>query len=714
MFIEKLRLKNFGSLSDFTADFSKINLIVGNNGSGKSKILNTIVYSLCDYLDEKISDYIKIGSDKFEIDIAFNHLSQKYQLQIEGNKKGSEKILTVAGKDVYKNSQAVDYIETYIHNPKLTLASAITMQGKGSDILFEPNQKRIERLKQIFSIDKINNVGLHLKEKIEELKQRVREIEIENDTFRNSKYDDRVLDKNFSEEDIQSLKKQIFSMEKERDSVEQQKALYENFLVELEKYKKAQKDLSDTQDSISLKEKTISEKRRELHTIPAFDSIELLEKERDALLETTVRIKEEIYILDSYLQKQNKINLLEEKKKTFVLKRLPRKPVELPSEIIQDIENLSNEIFALKSKRELVLLGKCPTCGQDYKEFSNIEEFNQSLNDLTLKHDELVKQVSSYNDALKSYEDTTSYNDKQEIQKQAIDSQIEELKKEIGVNPPTTNLETLKENLRESQDKEKVLKEKIEEVKARSKRVTQLNNDIVLEEQNIQSLKNLMVVFQNITRPIVQEKPKDFDENEFNALQKKLEGQEKNKLEYESAVEYNNMIKALRESNKEKERNNCKILDELRNTIAIKDKTKKIIEKDFSSWLISNGTVFIKEKMNQFFQKSYGKFIIDLKTDEKSIDFYYSEDGQNFLNVAMASGYEKEILAISFRMALCSMQNLGFMILDEVDSFSKESNSLRLYESVLQEDFNQIFAITHYENTKDFLMSKYSCNVIEL
>ena len=54
MFIKSVKIKDFGCIEDIDVSFSKMNIITGNNGSGKSKFVSAIIYSLCDYLDEKI------------------------------------------------------------------------------------------------------------------------------------------------------------------------------------------------------------------------------------------------------------------------------------------------------------------------------------------------------------------------------------------------------------------------------------------------------------------------------------------------------------------------------------------------------------------------------------------------------------------------------------------------------------------------------------
>ena len=73
----------------------------------------------------------------------------------------------------------------------------------------------------------------------------------------------------------------------------------------------------------------------------------------------------------------------------------------------------------------------------------------------------------------------------------------------------------------------------------------------------------------------------------------------------------------------------------------------------------------------------------------------------------MASGMERAVLAIAFRVALSSLNNLGLMILDEIDSDGSNERSMQLYEALLENvGSHQLFVITHCEETKEWLLQQ--------
>jgi DNA repair exonuclease SbcCD ATPase subunit len=711
VFINKINIKNFGAIDSIEKTFSRINLIMGDNGSGKSTFLSTLVYSLCNYLDLKIEDYIKTGSKKFEIQTDFNHLNNHYLLNIEGSGKGSEKELIVNGSEKFKNSQAIEYIEHYIHKPKLTLASSFTLQGKGSDILFESNTKRVERLKQIFDIDKLNNVGLHLKQQIEELKISIRDLEVENTTLQNMSYDYKDIPEKPNEENIKTLKLKKAQLEKDKIDYEKHVILYNNYKEQLEIYETTQTEIKIIKSNIKKYNNNINEIKKDLKEVD--DSIL---KQKDSELQV---INEKLNQLNDALLKYDKVQEIKEsieKNENELLllkpKRVPRKPEGL-EELRKELLHINTEINVMNNKTSLVDSGKCPTCGQDYTEYT-IDEFNNKKKELEINKNDLESKIINLEKALENYNKIIIDNDKIIIKKENYEKELNKLKNDLNYFNITDSKEQINDDIKINKENKNNILGSISGVQDDLRR----NNDILKEISNLQNniklqekdLENKL----NIKKPEFIKEPILFNEEEYNNISNIIEEQQILLTNYNNFIEYNKMLKETEDTNKKKINDNIDVLNNLRNKSLVKERTKKIIEKDFASWLIDHGSRFIKDKMNKFFMTSYGKFIIDLKQDDKSIDFYYSEDDEHYLNVVTASGYEKEILALSFRMALCDMQNIGLLMLDEVDSFSKESNSLRLYESVMKENFEQIFSITHYEKTQDYLLSNYNCNIIQL
>jgi len=164
------------------------------------------------------------------------------------------------------------------------------------------------------------------------------------------------------------------------------------------------------------------------------------------------------------------------------------------------------------------------------------------------------------------------------------------------------------------------------------------------------------------------------------------------------------------EVKKENDNEITKLINELEDLYKqerILSTTKNIIAKKFISYLINEGASILKNKMNEFFNRAYGKYSISFINQNNSIDFFYQENKLKIpTSVYMASGFEKDIIALANRIALSYLCDFGIMLLDEVDSQAGDYYSNKLLELLINEkNINQIFLVTHNESSKELLMN---------
>ncbi len=119
MILKKLSLKNYKSFSAFELDFnSSINCFVGNNGVGKSNIIDSI-YHLAfgkSYFNPSTSENIKFGTDFFVIQGDFKNLKRNEKI-ICSFKKGQKKKLKRNQKTYNKISDHIGLIPLVIISP---------------------------------------------------------------------------------------------------------------------------------------------------------------------------------------------------------------------------------------------------------------------------------------------------------------------------------------------------------------------------------------------------------------------------------------------------------------------------------------------------------------------------------------------------------------------------------------------------------------------
>lgn len=119
MYLKKLSLFNYKNFSEANFDFdSKINCFVGQNGIGKTNVLDAI-YHLSygkSYFNPQSVQNIKHGEDFFVIDSVFEKNERNEQI-VCSLKKGQKKILKRNGKNYDKFSDHIGFIPLVIISP---------------------------------------------------------------------------------------------------------------------------------------------------------------------------------------------------------------------------------------------------------------------------------------------------------------------------------------------------------------------------------------------------------------------------------------------------------------------------------------------------------------------------------------------------------------------------------------------------------------------
>ncbi len=120
MRIDHLKLANFRNYERFEfTPGSGINYLFGQNGQGKTNILEAIYYcsSLRSHRTSKDTDLIRNGSDYFYIDMVFSRGEQDSQIQIV-KKDQEKKAVKIDGVSVRKSADVVGKINTVLFSPE--------------------------------------------------------------------------------------------------------------------------------------------------------------------------------------------------------------------------------------------------------------------------------------------------------------------------------------------------------------------------------------------------------------------------------------------------------------------------------------------------------------------------------------------------------------------------------------------------------------------
>ena len=629
MRLKKIKILNFKNLKNISLSFEDkdVVLIEGDTGNGKSAILEAITYLLTDYLQDKISEYVRWGQDKFELNMQFNHKGVDYEYDIEAG-KSTKKSLKFNGEE-YLNSEATKMLGTII-DYDLTRLSAISEQGKTSELLFQKPAERLKTLKQILKIERIADIVEKIKEDIKENTGKINNLSTEITTLENIEFTEMP---EFDLPDIDRLKNELeliedikISLEKEqeKDEVEYEKLLSEKDTV--------QKDINNIEKLLS-QNSLLNEQKDKLSK-----KIESYTKEYDSIV---------IEDVEECKYNNNDITDCEQKE----------------SEILSSIREIDNTLKGLKD-------GICPTCNRPYDE-------SLTEDDIKSKEQELLKQKDKYNIELKDVRSN----------KQDIKSAFDEYNKKIQ---DVENLTKKKNDYKRLIDE---FKDELSEIV-----ITEIDDSDIEKHQ-----KELSIIIEKISQ-LKNKQYDSYNKREYEIIKNQIAVYNQKVEELEKIKKFNEDIQTKKIQNSRKIKTKLRDKEDLTRDNRVLNETKDILDKPFSSYMINKGAEYLKNKMNSFFQRAYGKYEITFEQSKSSIDFFYSDGTNKQTPTTLASGHEKAVLSVANRVALASLQGLGLLILDEIDSNAGDTSSMKLFETLLGENsISQYLIITHNEASKEYL-----------
>ena len=697
MYINKFHATNVRILDDiYIDDFNRVNVFAGDNGQGKSSIMDSIIFCLTNTLNGyKMEQLIQRGKKQATIFIDFSLQGHTYEYRIEINKKGgTNRVLIVDGidDDSYKQSDAVKKLQEAI-DPTLAVYGAISVQHKSTDILFETPSNTLQKIKEIFKLQNLKKVCDLIGEDIKENKEKKTTTQSELDVLSSLKFNllEEVQVNEINEKEYQD---QITSLEKEREEYNTKYTQYIQYTSSLKSYNEAQEKI-----------KQLQIERAELET--QLQGQSEYNDNLDELYKKEISCNADIVTLQNQIDKIAELNQSlqenEEKAKQHEPKRF--RTIDVTDESIdiirKKIAELNSEIKVIEGKIKLADTGVCWVCGKEYH--GNIEELNLELYSCKEEKSKLEIQLKEDNEALTNYKKLVQENEVR-LEKCAVYTlEISKLQEQLSEHD---SIEIKEEKKKEYEIQLQSLKDEISKQEKRKEEYNKITEANQVISNKIDLIQSKIQDYISIEQPKeIIEEPKKIDEILLDKLKKELSEYEFKKKEQKKIEEHNNKIR------QEKERNNTLIKEkqEIVNNLSIENKalkeTQKVIDKDFGVYLINKISVLIRNKMNDFFVRSYrGKYETEFQQYAGGVEFYYSSvDDEELHPVSTLSGYEKQAFAMAFKTAISELQDLDIFILDEIDESSSPANSLKLYELLLNENTEQVFCVTHWDSTLEYI-----------
>lgn len=653
---------------------SNIVVFEGNNGQGKSAIMEAIAICLAEHKrSDSVKEFVQKGNDHGKIILDMNIDNEPLHFDVTLNYRGGtplERDVVYKNKH-YINSEVTDLIKTL----DLSFYSDIilSMQGQDDITAITPVQ-RANLLQKLFQFDFSDQVK-RIDDKLDEFQNNIR--------INKSKVDFILNDSLLKSNKLKELNKKDLPFNND-DFLKKQKEEQEivNEIDELDKSLQEMSNYQNKKNSLLIDDRKYNVELTDLNNkkVAAKNAKKELEnfdfdnKEK----ELKNRLNEAIIKLNEILEKQKNDDLQYDA-------------------LVKDLRKITSQKATLQYKKkdiekrlDLIKKGICPECGQsthDLDEAGTLkikDENDEEINDVTTKISSIEEEIKNINAELLLDRDAIS---RASSNKSLIDASIKSL---------TDNKDQLEskmmslENWQKLEDNIKKSKENI--------------------DNNIKDISKLDEMINSLS--------KNFDKKNILNEQKKLLSDDIKK--YNDVLLFNSTIDAQKNGYENDIKTNDLEISKLNALITSQTKdidcyneAKSVLDKELPNYLVVKTCAKLEQEMNDFVHIVFPQFRIRLLRSRRGVEFFYTVDDKvdfndvkKLINAKMASGYERAVLGVAFKVALCKAYGLTFAAFDEIDAAASDENSMKTFESLIQSGtFEQMFFITHKEPTKEIIKS---------
>ena len=624
--ITSIELVDFLSHSDTKLKFEDgVTIFVGDNGAGKSSIIDAITFSLFGQHTRKSNKgLIRRGTNQGYAKIEFSIKDKKYETvrkidtksrlsAIFSETTNNNRVEIAAGERKQFGESMTEQVEKTIgmNFEKLKIAS-IVQQGELNSIINAKPREFKELLNAIIGIDKLDIASDTMQKVTKEFRKKIRtDLGGHDDT-----------DIEFLTKDFEKCQYDIKEAEPEKNQLESQKKSVHRELEELLK-----------------KEETDTPKR---------DKINQLESQKKELLRY---VKETIQGIQQEIQEnERKIddckNCFEELKLKTGFEGKLEKVEEEDKEVIKKIQEITTQIVSLKEKEKLAEKlqlkdNKCPVCD------SNVEKLNPFFQEEHIK-EEIIKLKQ---DADLKEKERIMYS-------QERDRFVGELQK-IRDAEATLRAHSIKtkEELVAIQNNTESKKEKLS----------------LADNENLEQISQVddhtKLIFGNILK--LELETKGFDEGEFKKLKERIVEKRSNlsQIDQRMGGVLEKIEKAKKQSQVieksivelEKVKKYMLRLDKIQSNVFSRDGSVAI---SLRSWALNSISIKASEYLS-ILNTKIQRIALSEKAKNVSIACHSKTE---VLELESLSGGEKVSVALALRLGMASLlgaSNLSLMILDE-------------------------------------------------
>ena len=623
--ITSIELVDFLSHSDTKLKFEEgVTIFVGDNGAGKSSIIDAITFSLFGQHTRKSNKgLIRRGPNQGYAKIEFSIKDKQYETVRKIDSKGglsaifsettnNDRVEIAAGERKQFGESMTEQVEKTIGMDfeKLKIAS-IVQQGELNAIINAKPKEFKELLNAIIGIDKLDIASESMKKVTKEFREKIRT---------DLGYDDTHIE--ILTKDFEKYQYEIKETEPEKNQLELQKKEIDKELVELQEKEEIETPKRDKINQLELQKKELVRYVKE-----TIEGIQQEIKENERKIHDCKNCFEELKLKTDFEKKLEKVE-------------------EEDKEVIKKIQEITSQIVSLKEKEKLAEKlqlkdNKCPVCD------SIVEKLNPFFQEKHIK-EELIKLKQD-----------VDLKEKERIMySQERDRFVTELQK-IRDAEATLRAHSIKtkEELVAIQNNTEIKKGKL----------SLANNENLEEISQIDDHTKL--IFRNILK--LELETKGFDEGEFKNLKERIVGKRSNlsQIDQQMGGVLEKIEKAKKQSSVieksilelEKVKKYMSRLDKIQSSVFSRDGS---VATSLRSWALNSISIKASDYLS-ILNTKIQRITLSEKARDVSIACHSKTE---VLELESLSGGEKVSVALALRLGMASLlgaSNLNLMILDE-------------------------------------------------
>ena len=659
------------NIIDFTKDKNKIIGLLGQNRSGKSSVIDILLYSLFDKCSRTstATQVINVNQDKFESKLLFSINDIKYQIIRQGkkSKRGNVSVKVQFGY-FDENNQYIS-----LNGLQRSDTNKIIQQYLG------------------FNYDTFCNIFMSLQQSLSN--SIIKQKQTERKQF---------LNKIFKIDYIQNL------FQKSKSILQQKQLNYKIFKSKLEQVDLQELNNKKIQDLKTIQIKNLQKEQLE-------QSIKKLQQIKDKLISSIKPVDKDVVNLN----KDNLTKLIQDNSNKLIqntslkeqfIKSNNKQAIE------QEIKNLQlkiktfdfDQLFKLKNKKSKYVKQIQEKNNQIIKQQMSYQKIKQSNNILNqLKYDQncdycmnnpfVLKAIHNKNNILqiKQFLEDTK---KEKLQLEQLLKEVEDkLFKQNQVNQTQSILNTKQKQLNDIQKKQ-----------------LQFEKQIIILNSNIQTNKNLLQRLQKSIKNIqlnkkIQQKLSMLKTKQNQTLSSY------NEIEY-SIISLINNIKQYQKKINQYSNNKLKMIQLQKELKIISYYNQSVNKKGIPLLVIKQLLPLIQFKVNDMLA-SITNFSINFLIEEDKLQIIMNYQNQKVRTpVQLGSGFQKFISNLLIKIAISQLSSLNktnFFVIDEgfgaMDSFNL-GNLGDLFD-LLKSKIEHTIIISHIFNVVNYVDNRYDISI---